>query len=169
MDKFDETAHGDEDNNPNDEAYGDIMVEEHPDQDDIFDGTYEKYIGAEVIMVVPGEDPRQSTVRRCVNYLDRNKVGTYHSSQIIDTQENELEYDYRTHDCYFANIIDENLYSQVDSEEHRFSILELISNHRSDGMDINVADGFIIIWGRNKNLNKKAHELELLTQMKESF
>ena len=67
MDKFDETAHGDEDNNPNDEAYGDIMVEEHPDQEDIFDGTYKKYIGAEVIMVVPGEDPRQSTVRRCVN------------------------------------------------------------------------------------------------------
>ena len=67
MDKVDEAAYVDEDNKPNDEAYGDIMVDEYSDQDDIFDATYEKYIGTEVIMDVPGEDPIQSTVRCCVN------------------------------------------------------------------------------------------------------
>ena len=60
-------------------------------------------------------------------------------------QEYELEYDDGTHDRHFANIISENLYSQVYSEEHQFLVLENIYDHCSDKMDIAVDDGFIKI------------------------
>ena len=54
VDEPDEEAHGYGYNNPSDEAYGEMMVEESPNQYDINDTAYNKYIGAEVTMDVPG-------------------------------------------------------------------------------------------------------------------
>ena len=80
------------------EAYGDIIVEERPDQDGIDDTAYAKYIGAEMMMDTTEEGPRQETVRRCVEELDRTKMGTYHGNPLMDTRDYELEYNDRTHD-----------------------------------------------------------------------
>ena len=52
---------------------------------------------------------------------------------------------------YSFQCFSENLYSQVDLEGYQFFILEKISNHWSDGMDVDVADGFIISRGE-KNI-----------------
>ena len=49
----------------------------------------------------------------------------------MDPREYDLEYDDWTHDRYFSNIIYENLYSQVDSEEHQFLVLEISSNTKN--------------------------------------
>ena len=116
MDEADEAAHGDGSNASSDKAYGEMMTEECPEQDDIGDAAYDKYIGAEVMMDVPGEGPRRATFRRHVEDLDGTKVGMYHRNPLIGTLEYELEYDDGTHNHYFANVIAENLYSQVDSE-----------------------------------------------------
>ena len=98
MDEADKVAHGDWDNNLSDEAYGDMMAEERPEQDYIDDAAYDKYIGVEVIMDVLGEGPRSATVRRRVEYLNGEKLGMYHQIPLMDTQEYELEYDDGTHD-----------------------------------------------------------------------
>ena len=50
----------------------------------------------------------------------------------------------------YPNVVSENLYSQVDSEVYQFLLLEEISDHRSDGTAIAVADGFIISRGGKK-------------------
>ena len=63
------------------------------------------------------------TVRRRVEDLDGAKVGTYHRKPLMHNREYKLEYYDRTHDHYFANVISENLCSQVDSEVHQFLIL----------------------------------------------
>ena len=47
----------------------------------------------------------------------------------MDTQEYEIEYDDGTNDRYFANVIAENLYSQIDSEGRQFLVLEEITDH----------------------------------------
>ena len=70
VDDTDESSHGDGANIPSNKAYGDIMVEKCPEQDDIDDFAYKNYIGAKVIMGVTGEGPRQATVRHRVEYLD---------------------------------------------------------------------------------------------------
>ena len=62
------------------------MTEERPEQDDIDDTDYDKYIGAEVIMNVPGEGQRMATVRCHVENLDGEKGGTYHRNPIMDTR-----------------------------------------------------------------------------------
>ena len=120
-------------------------------------------------MDLPVEGPRRASVRRCVEDLDGAKVGTYCRSPLMDAWEYELEYDYGTHDRYFANVIAENLYSQLDLERHQFLILEDISDHCSDQIAIYVAGGFIIIQWRNNHLKKNTSGWELLTQMKEGI
>ena len=84
----------------------------------------------------------------------------------MDSREYELEYDDRTHDRYFANVIYDNPYPEVDSEGNQFLVLKYISDHWSDGTAINVAYGLIIKQGGNKHPNKTTRWWKLLTQMK---
>ncbi len=163
----DEAAHGNGSNTPTDKEYGDMLTEDCPKQDDIDDAAYDKYIGAEVMMDVPGEGPRRATVKRRVEDLEGKKAGSYHRNPMMDTREYELEYDDGTHDRYFANVIAENLYSQVDSEGHQFLVLDEISDHRSDGTAILVADGFTVSRNGNRIPKKTTRGWQLLTQMKE--
>ena len=82
----------------------------------------------------------------------------------MDTREYELEYDDGTHDRYFANVIAENLYSQVDSEGHQFLVLDEISDHRSDGTAILVADGFTVSRNGNRIPKKTTQGVNLPTE-----
>ena len=70
-------------------------------------------------MDVLGEVPSSVKMRYLVEYLDVAKMGTYNQNPRMDTQKYELEYDDGNHDCYFSNVIAENLYSKVDSEGHQ--------------------------------------------------
>ena len=45
-------------------------------------------------------------------------------------------------DVFTANIIAENLYSQVNSEGNSYSILEEIIDHKSDGTAVSKDDGY---------------------------
>ena len=63
-----------------------MVAEDLPDQDNIDDDFHEKYIGAEVIMDVPVEVPRRTTLTRCVKDLDGAKVGIYHRNPLMDNR-----------------------------------------------------------------------------------
>ena len=65
-----------------------------------------------------------------------------------------MEYDDGTQYYYFANVIDEKLYSKVDSKGDQFLILEEIFDNCSDGTAISVNGGFIISRCWNKNPKK---------------
>ena len=124
IDDADEVAHGDGSNTPSVDEYADMEPEERPERDDVDDDAYDKYIGAEVMMDVPGEGSRRATVKRRVRNEDGTAAGTHHRNPLMDTREYELEYDDGTQDKYFANIIAENLYSQIDWEGRQFLVLE---------------------------------------------
>ena len=44
-----------------------------------------------------------------------------------------------------ANLIAENLYSQMDAEGHSFPVIKEIINHHMDGHALSKDDGFIIM------------------------
>ena len=118
MDDADDVAHGDGSNTPSGEEYVDMKTDERPKQDDIDNESYDKYIGAEVMIDVPGEGASRVTINRRVENANGKKAVRYHRNPLMDTHEYELEYDDGTQDQYFANIIAENLYLQIDSEGH---------------------------------------------------
>ena len=69
------------------------------------------------------------------------------------TREYELDYKDGTHDRYFANVIADNLYSQINSEGRQFLVLEEISDHRKYGTALEVTDRYTV--GHNGNRTPK--------------
>ena len=95
-------------------------------------------------MDVPGEGSRRATLKRRVRNEDGTVVGNHHRNTLMDTREYELEYDDGTHDRYLANVIAENLYSQIDYKGQQFLVLEEISDHRKYGTKLEVADRYTV-------------------------
>ena len=87
MDEADEAAHRNDSNTPSDEAYRDMMAEEHTEKNGINNAAYNKYIGEELIMDARGERTRRETLRNIVEELDGAEVGTYHCNPLMDSQE----------------------------------------------------------------------------------
>ena len=58
-------------------------------------------------------------------------IGKANPNPRLDTSELEVEFEDGSVDRYHANIIAENLFSQVDSEGRRFRVLEEIVDHRT--------------------------------------
>ena len=54
-----------------------------------------------------------------------------------------------------ANVIAENILSQVDSEGHHYQVLKDISDHSMDGIALKRSDIFIRICDRNLHAKKK--------------
>ena len=54
-----------------------------------------------------------------------------------------------------ANIIAENMMSQVDSEGHRYQVLTEVTDHKKDDSDISKVDGFIKSISENLHRKKK--------------
>jgi hypothetical protein len=59
----------------------------------------------------------------------------------LDTREYEVEFPDGATDTFTANLIAENLYSQVDAEGNSYSIFSEIVDHKSDGTAISSDDG----------------------------
>ena len=165
----DKAAQGYGTQTPDDDEYSDMNTEEWPEQDDVNSETYNKYIRSAVMIDVPGEGPKRATARRRIKNKDGSPAITYHRIPMMDTREYELEYDDGNHDWYFANVIAENLYSQIDSEGNQFLVLEDISDHHKYGMAIEVDDGFTIGANGNRHPKKTTRDWELNIKMKEGF
>ena len=74
----DDAAHGDGSNTPSDDDYAYILAVDRTDRDDLDDDAYVRYIGAEVLMDVPGEGSIMATVKSCVRNDDGKVVGNPH-------------------------------------------------------------------------------------------
>ena len=68
-------------------------------------------------------------------------IGTSHNNPILDTRKYEVEFSDGTTAEYYANVIAENLFSQVDSEGHQYVLLKEITDHRSDETAIPKGNG----------------------------
>jgi hypothetical protein len=118
------------------EALQDIYEPFEPEADkpeiaDYTPETYDALISAEVLL--PHEDilvPAIVTGRK--RDQQGNPIGTAHSNPSIDTRIYEVTFPDGHIKEYTANIIAQNLYSQLDEEGHRYQLLEEIIDHHKD-------------------------------------
>ena len=75
----------------------------------------------------------------------------------METREYELEYDDETHDRYFANVIAEYLYSQIEYEERHYLVVDKISNHQRYGTALEVANRYTVGHNGNRIMKKTTH------------
>lgn len=94
---------------------------------------FDNYIGMR-FSLPHGPDGSQlhATVKRRRINEDGTPVGTYSSNPLTDTRKYEVEFLDGSQECLTANIIAENMLSQVDEEGHRQLLLSDIIAHRID-------------------------------------
>jgi hypothetical protein len=115
--------------------------------DDYDPDTYEGYITAQVLLPKGDEFQIGTVVRRRAG-KDGNPVGKSDQNPIMDTRVYEVEFADGEVLEYAANIIAENLYSQVDSEGCRFVLLDSIVDHRKEPSATSKDDEFVVKNGK---------------------
>ena len=141
---------------------------------------YDGYITAQVLLP-KGEEFQIGTVVKRRLDDDGKPIGTSNSNPILDSREYEVEFDDGCVLEYSANVIAENLYSQVDAEGRRFVMLQEILDHQKDNSAVPKDDEFVVSNGKRvRRYTTKGWKLcilwkdgstswETLTSVKEAF
>jgi hypothetical protein len=103
--------------------------------------SYDEYLSAEVLLPQGGEMTK-AVIRSRKRDNDGLPTGRRNTNPLLDTREYEVEFPDGSTDTFTANLIAENLYSQIDSEGRSFAILKEIVDHRKDGNALSKDDGF---------------------------
>jgi hypothetical protein len=109
-----------------------------PEMDNFTPESYDEYLSALVTLPVGDQNLRGEVIRRRRDHNGR-PIGVRNHNPIMDTREYEVVFPDGTTQSYSANVIAENLYSQVDAEGHSFSFFEDIIGHKRD--DAAIPDG----------------------------
>lgn len=149
---------------PEYEAYEDEEAEQYtpsPDVDD-FENEHEGfngYITAQVLLPKGNELKLGTVVRRRAN-SDGTKVGQQNENPILDTREYEVEFGDGEVLEYAANVIAENLYSQVDTEGRHYVLLDSIIDHARNDQATLKDDEFVTKNGkRHRRITTKGWKL----------
>ena len=103
-----------------------------PEADDFTPEELDKYISAEVILP-NGEARQRATVLRRKRDRHGNPIGLENSNPVLDTRVYQVQFPDGTLKEYSANVIAENIYSQVDSEGRQYLLIDEIQSHKCDG------------------------------------
>ena len=101
-------------------------------------------VGAQ--LVLPSKDGERQVLTKVISRkrdADGKVVGKSNSNPILDTRIYQVEFPDGAVAEYSANIIAENILSQVDSDGYTHSFLSGILGHRSTSEAVTVEDGLI--------------------------
>ena len=138
-----------------------------PEQDDYTPDTFDQYLGAELLLP-QGENMTAGRVIKRARGQDGNPIGTRHSNPLLDTREYTVEFSDGSTAEYTANVIAENIFSQVDSEGRQYMLLKEIVDHRKNASAIPISDGFITSKNGNRIPKPTTKGWEILVEWKDS-
>jgi hypothetical protein len=156
---------------PDDDEFS-IHDDEVQDTDDIVgtsddeSKTYNGYVNAEIQLKQADGSVRHGTVTKRARLLDGTPIGRSHSNPFVDTAEYVVEHEDGSCGQYSANVIAENLFSQVDSEGNRYEIMSEIQDHRRDDTALSRANGFRVSKSGNKHAKITTRGWKLLVEWK---
>ena len=127
--------------------------------------SYEKYIGAEVVPPDRKDKKLMGKVRKRVKY-DVSSTGEGNYNPMHDKSLYEVEYTDGTTEQLVANIIAENMMSQVYSESHHHQVLTEVTDHKKD--DIVNVDSFIKSSSGNIHRKRTTRGWKILVEWKDS-
>ena len=128
-----------------------MIVPDLIDEED--DGLFDKYLNAELMFDVGTGEERRGRVTKRAKSASGEAIGKAHANPLFDTRQYVVEFTDGTVENYFANVIAENIYAQVDSEGNQYQLLEEIVDHKSNDSAIKVGHGFTR--SRNGNMVPK--------------
>ena len=122
----------------------------HPisDVDEVED--YDLYIDAEVMLPRDGKYLEAARVIGQAKDKNGKNYGTYNQNPVLNTKVYNVMFPDGTVTPYAANIIAENIYSQIDEEGHRYQLMDYIMDHRKDGTAIPISEGYVVAKNGNR-------------------
>ena len=117
-----------------------------PDADDSFtpDMYGDTYLNMELALPWAGGEVEFGRVVKRLRDKDGLPIGTANVNPILDTRGYEVEFPDGHQVSLSANVIAENLFSQVDPEGNSLAMLDDIVDHRTNGKQVHKDDGFVI-------------------------
>ena len=136
---------------------------ESPDHEDILDSTgrileqqlaFDKIINAEV-MIQNGDVMAMGKVARRSLDADGRKTGTYYDNPFLNTVTYDVEFSNGQVKEYGANIIAENMLTQVDLDGYSLSLMDsIIDHHKDPSQAIPIEDKYITTKSGQRRLRK---------------
>lgn len=145
-----------EDNDPIDPSDGKSVFEK-PITD--------QWINAE-LNLPQGEKMKNAKVIGRAKDSDGEAIGTYDENPFLNTIVYDVQFPNGDIKEYAANVIAENMYSQVDSEGYRYQLLEGIVNHRKNSNTVEKADLYVTTKSRQRRMRQTTAGWDLLVQWK---
>ncbi len=113
-----------------------------PEADDFTPETYDATVSAELFL------PKENVLlpAKVIGWkhdAKGNPIGKVHSNPIIDSRVYKVQFPDGNIEDYAANVIVENMYSQVDAEGHWHLLLDEIINHHQESNPIRINDNYI--------------------------
>jgi hypothetical protein len=99
----------------------------------------DEYLTAEVLLPHGGEFLKAIVKGRKRDH-DGAPIGTRNANPLLDSRQYEVEFPDGSTEAFTANLIAENLLSQVDAEGRSYSILREIVDHRTNGKALSKDD-----------------------------
>ena len=126
-----------------------MHLPETPEADDLDGSTLDKYLNTELIFDVGNGNERKGRVVKRAKGTSGEPIGRAHANPLFDTREYVVEFTDGSTENYFANVIAECMYAQIDSEGNQYQLLSKIMDHKSDKSAIPIENGFTV--SRNGN------------------
>ena len=149
---------------------------ESPNHEDILDSTgrileqqlaFNKIINAEV-MIQNGDEMELGKVTRRSLDADGRTTGTYHDNPFLNTITYDIEFPDGQVKEYGANIIAENMLTQVDSDGYSLSLMDSTIDHQRDpSQEILMVNKYITTKSGQKRLRKTTKGWKLLIKWKD--
>ena len=132
-----------DDDEPKDEAYEPDVFQRLEHDAEVFDG----YILSQV-RLPRGDDFMLGTVKNRVKDHNDDPVGLSNANPILDSRLYDVEFPDGAILDYAANVIAENLYSQVDSDGRQYMLLNSIVDHERLDSAVAKGDEFVVVNGK---------------------
>ena len=141
-----------------------------PDIDEVVDqadaekaaDTYHSFVGAEVIVPDASGNRRMAKVLRRVRdamTTDETPTNVFNDRSVF-----EVQFPDGTVDRLGANVIAENIFSQIDENGRQFQILREIVEHQKDASAITIDNGYVTSRSGNRHLKKTTRGWKLLVE-----
>ena len=147
--------------------YGDMNLPETPEADNIDDGLIDNYLNVELIFDVGTSNERKGCVVKRAKGTSGEPIGRTHANPLFDTREYVVKFTDGSSENYFANVIAECMYAQIDAEGNQYQLLSEITDDKSDKSAILVEDGYTISQNGNQVSKTMTRGWSLLVSWKD--
>ena len=120
---------------------------EEPENESPNNGKTDENIGRKVQLAHESGESMEATIKRRKTNESGDLIGIKHKNPLHDSREYEVEFNDGTTAEYRANIIAENLYSQIDDEGKQYTSMLGISDYKCDDDAISKDNGWLTLNG----------------------